>query len=136
MSNNTKLILYIISPFSCPFLSQCTSFSVCEFSCRIKTIIRTGITSTKIPWYMRDWVCRWRFDNSAKLFWIYVKNLWIFQLVRNCIFLIGLSKHVFMNRAIILFYLKNKTKLVPVSFSCFLNLLYKWSDFCDFNWNT
>ena len=42
---------------------------------------------------------------------------------KNCRILIGLCELVFMNHSIMLFDGDNKTKLVPASFSYFLELL-------------
>ena len=38
------------------------------------TIIRTGITCKKIPFYMRDSACRWFIVKKAKIFSSYVKH--------------------------------------------------------------
>ena len=39
-----------------------------------RTIIRTGITCKKIPYYMRDSACRWFIVKKAKIFYSYVKH--------------------------------------------------------------
>ena len=44
--------------------------------------------------------------------------------MRNCKILIGLCKRVFVNRSVILLDQGKKIKLVPASFSCFLDYLW------------
>ena len=56
------------------------------------SIIQTGITCKKIPYYMRDLACRWCIVKKAKIFWIYVKHFWIFAGMGKCRILIGLCK--------------------------------------------
>ena len=84
---------------------------------------RTGITCKKIPCYMRDSACRWFIVENANIFRSYVKHFCIFPRERNCRILIGLCKEVFMNHPIMFLDRDNKGKLVPASFSYFLELL-------------
>ena len=46
-------------------------------------IIRTGITSKKIPCYMRNSACRWRIVENAKIIWSYAKHFWNLPHVRS-----------------------------------------------------
>ena len=87
------------------------------------TIIQRGITCKKIPCYMRDLAFRWFNVENAKIFRSYVKHFLIFPREKNCRILIGLCKEVFMNHPIMFLDGDNKTKLVPASFSYFLELL-------------
>ena len=64
-------------------------FILCKYICKLyccmlkyETIIQTGITCKKIPFYMRDSTCRWRIVKSTKKFWSYVKNFWLFYAKR------------------------------------------------------
>ena len=75
------------------------------------TIIRTGITCKKIPFYMHDSACRWLMVENAKIFRSYVKHCWIFPIERNCRILIGLCKKVFINHPIMFLDRGNKRKV-------------------------
>ena len=97
--------------------------------CRHGIIIRTGIACQKIPCYMRDSACRWFIVENANIFRIYVEHFWIFPRERNCRILIGLCKEVLMNHPIMLLDRDNKGKLVPASFSYFLELLWEKNEF-------
>ena len=88
------------------------------------TIIRTGITCKKVPCYMRDSACRWLIVNNVKIFKSFVKYFWTCPRERNCIILIGLCKWAFVNHLIIFLERHKKTKLMPTSFSYFLELLW------------
>ena len=105
------------------------------------TIIRTGITSKKIFCYMRNSACRWLIVENARIFWSYVKTFWIFPREIYCRILIGLCKQVFMNHPIMFLDRDNKTKLVPASFSYFLelnerkmNFNLRWLTWLIWNW--
>ena len=78
---------------------------------------------------MRDSACRWFIFENAKIFRSYVKHFWIFPRERNCRILIGLCKEVFMNHPIMFLERDNKGKLVPASFSYFLELLWEKNKF-------
>ena len=67
-------------------------FQLYSLQMQHETIIRTGITCTKIFCYMRNSACRWRTVENAKIFRSYVKNFRIFPGERNCRILIGLCK--------------------------------------------
>ena len=56
------------------------------------TVIQTGIKSKKIPCYMHDSACRWFIVTKTKIFWSYLKHIWIFAGARKCRILIGLCK--------------------------------------------
>ena len=56
------------------------------------TIIQTGISSKKIPCYIRDSACRWFIVKKAKIFRSYVKHFWVLTGVRKYRILIGLCK--------------------------------------------
>ena len=56
------------------------------------TIIQTGKTCNKTPYYMCDSVCKWFIVKKANIFWRYVKHFWILAGVRKCRILIGLCK--------------------------------------------
>ena len=58
----------------------------------------------------------------VKYFGVMLNIFWIFQRQRNCRILIGLYKYVYI---IMFFDRDNKTKLVPASFSYFLDLFEK-----------
>ena len=83
------------------------------------TIILTGITWKKIPYYMRDSACRYLIVESAKIFWSYVKHFWIFPRERNCKVLIGLYHRI------LYFCLYNKFSWIIQS--CFLTETIKES---------
>ena len=72
---------------------------------------------------MRDSACRWFIVENAKIFRSYVKHFLIFPREKNCGILIGLCKEVLINPPIMLLGRSNKGKLVPASFSYFLELL-------------
>ena len=72
---------------------------------------------------MCDLGCRWFIVENAKVFRSYVKHFLIFPHERNYRILIGLCKEVFMNYPIMFLDPDNKGKLVPASFSYFLELL-------------
>ena len=55
-----------------------------EYRCIHGTIIRTGVTCKKIPFYMRDSANRWIIVENTKIFQSYVLRQ------RNCRILIGL----------------------------------------------
>ena len=74
---------------------------------------------------MRDSACRWFIVENAKIFRSYVKHFLIFPRERICKDLIGLREEVFMNHPIMFLDRDNKEKLVPASFSYFLELLEK-----------
>ena len=57
------------------------------------------------------------------------KHFWIFPREKNCRMLIGLWKEVFMNHPIKFLDGDKKTKLVPASFSDFLELLWEKNKF-------
>ena len=71
---------------------------------------------------MRDSACRWLIVENVKIFRSYVKHFLISPHERNYRILIGLWKYVFMNHPIKFLHGDNKTKLVPASFSDFLEL--------------
>ena len=94
-------------------------FIICKYICKLyccmlkyETIIQTGITCKKIPFYMRDSTCRWRIVKSTKKFWSYVKNFLILGLVRNCRILIVLCKKVFIYRPIIFLDNTKQTEVI------------------------
>ena len=87
------------------------------------TIIRTRMLCKKAPCYIRDSACRWLIVENAKIFRSYVKHFRIFPRERSCRILICLCKQVLMNHPIMFLDRDNKTKLVPASFSYFLELL-------------
>ena len=89
------------------------------------TITLTKKTCKKSPCYMRKSACKWRIVKKAKIFSSYVKHFWILAGVRNCRFLIGLCKQVFMKHLMIFPDRDNNTKLVPASFSYFLDFSWK-----------
>ena len=89
------------------------------------TIIRTGITCKNISCYMRNSACRWFIVENVKIFRSFVKHFLIFPREGNCRILIGLWKWIFMNHPIMFLDRDNKTKLVPVSFSYSLELLWE-----------
>ena len=70
---------------------------------------------------MRDSACRWLIVENAKIFLSYVKHFRVFSRESSCRILIGLGK-VFINYPVIFLDRGNKTKLVSVSFSYFLEL--------------
>ena len=86
-------------------------------------------TCKKIPCYMRDSACRWLIVENFKVCWRYVKYFWIFPRERNFRILIGLFKYVFTNHPIMFLNRDNKTKLVPGSFSYFLEILWEKNKF-------
>ena len=87
------------------------------------TIIRTGITCTKISCYMRNSACRWLIVESTKIFGSCVEHFSIFPRKRNCRTLIGLCKKDFMNYPIMFLDRDNKPKLVPASFLLYLTFM-------------
>ena len=72
---------------------------------------------------MHDSACRWFIFENAKIFRSYVKHFLILPRESNCRILIGLWKEVFMNHPIMFLDRDNKGKLVPASFSYFLEHL-------------
>ena len=72
---------------------------------------------------------------NAKIFRSSVKSVWIFPSERSCRILIGLCKSVFMNHSFMFLDRGNKAKLKSISFSYFLELLWKENKFklkkCD-----
>ena len=58
------------------------------------TIIQTGIRCKKIATCKKihDSTCRWCIIKKVKLFWIYVKHVWILAGLRNCSIVICLCK--------------------------------------------
>ena len=94
------------------------------------TKIRTGITCKKICCYMCNSACRWLIVQNAQIFRSYVKQFWIFPHEGNCKIFIGLCKHISMNHPILfLDWNNNKTKLLAVSFSYFLELMWEKINF-------
>ena len=100
-----------------------------QFYCKSGALIVTGITCKKIPCHMRDSAYRWFIVENTKIFRSYVKHFLIFARERNCGFLICLFKNVFMNHPIMFLERDNKGKLVPASFSYFLELLREKNKF-------
>ena len=83
------------------------------------TIIRTWITCKKFPCYMHGSACMGFIVKEAKIFWSYVKHVWILARVRKRRVLIGLYKQVFLNYPTIFLYWHNKKKLLPAFFFAF-----------------
>ena len=76
-----------------------------------------------ISCHISDVACRWLVVESAKLFQSYVQHFWIFICERNCRIFIGFCKKAFFNDPIIFLDRDKKKKLMPASFSYFLELL-------------
>ena len=75
--------------------------------------------------YARGSTRTWRIVKNTKIFWSYVKHFPILVGIWNWRILIGLCKYIFINPPIIFLNWDNKVKLVPASFSCFINLSWK-----------
>ena len=66
---------------------------------------------------MHDSDCRFLIAKNAKIFWSYVKHVWVFLCEKNYRILIVLYKEVFIEH--------QGYKLVPASFSEFLERLWE-----------
>ena len=73
-------------------LNRCARWLYFPLLSSHETIIWTGTTCKKIPYYMRESACRWFIVKKAKIFWSYIKHVWILAGVRKCRILIGLCK--------------------------------------------
>ena len=77
----------------------------------------------------RSWNISWLIVENTKIFWSYVKPIWIFLHGRNFRTLIVLFKHAFMNYRIMSLDRKSKTKLLTSSITYNLELLRKKNKF-------
>ena len=82
------------------------------------TIIQTGITCKKISFYIRDSASRWFIVKKGKIFWSYVKNVWILVVWENVEPWMPYAKK-FLNCPTIFLDWHDKTQLVPAFFTCF-----------------
>ena len=117
---NAKILVFFICVEAIIYLSL---YNLRDCTFKHGAIIGTRITCKKMPCYTCDSACSWLIVENAKIFRSYVKHFLIFPRERNCRVLIGLCKEVFMNHSIIFLDRDTKGKLVPASFSYFLELL-------------
>ena len=96
------------------------------------TLKQSAITCYKTPCYMCDSACRQHIFKTAKIFWNYVTIFWIFLRVKNrrimtenSLNLDWFVQYDFMIWPVIFLKQENKAKLVPASFFCFLEILWR-----------
>lgn len=96
------------------------------------TLKQSAITCYKTPCYMCDSACWQHIFKTAKIFWNYVTLFWIFLRVKNrrimtenSLNLDWFVQYDFMIWPVIFLKQENKAKLVPASFFCFLEILWR-----------
>lgn len=96
------------------------------------TLIQSAITCYKTPCYICDSACRQHIFKTAKIFLNYVTLFWIFLPVKNRRIMTEnlwnldwFVQYDFMSWPVIFLKQENKTKLVPASFFCFLEILWR-----------
>lgn len=96
------------------------------------TLIQSAITCYKTSCYMCDSACRQHIFKTAKIFWNYVTLFWIFLRVKNRRIMTENSwnldlfvQYDFMSWPVIFLKQENTAKLVPASFFCFLEILWR-----------
>ena len=107
------------------FINQTVKGIIGAFPCNHGTIIQTGISCKRGFCYICNSAYRWLIVKNAEIFQSYVKDFWILPSEKNCRILTVSWKWVIINHPIMLLDRYNKTKLVPSSFSYFLELLRK-----------
>ena len=96
------------------------------------TLKQSAITCYKTPCYICDSACRQHIFKTAKIFLNYVTLFWIFLRVKNrrimtenSLNLDWFVQYDFMIWPVIFLKQENKAKLVPASFFCFLEILWR-----------